>query len=41
VEGRDGYCWKVKERRELGEDKREFEELLKRDWGEFEWRRKR
>jgi len=28
------------ERRESGEDKREFAELLKRDWLEFERRRK-
>jgi hypothetical protein len=27
-----------KDRRESGEDKREFEELLKRDWEEFERR---
>ncbi len=26
---RDGYCWKAKGRRESGEDKREFEQLLK------------
>ena len=37
---RDGYYWMAKERRESGEDKREFEELLKRDWLEFERRRK-
>jgi len=37
----DGYYWKAKERRESGEDKREFEELLKRDWLEFDRRRKR
>jgi len=30
-----------KERRESGEDKREFEELLMQDWEEFERRRKR
>ena len=29
---RDGYYWKAKERRESGEDKREFAELLKEDW---------
>jgi hypothetical protein len=28
-------------RRESGEDKREFKELLKRDWLEFDRRRKR
>jgi hypothetical protein len=28
-------------RRESGEDKREFEELLKRDWEEFDRLRKR
>lgn len=35
---RDGYYWKAKERRESGEDKREFEELLKQDWLQFERR---
>jgi hypothetical protein len=30
-----------KERRESGEDKREFAELLKKNWQEFERRRKR
>jgi len=38
---RDGYYWKGKERRESGENKRELEELLKRDWLEFDRRRKR
>ena len=33
---RDGYYWNTKERRESGEDKREFEELLKQDWLEFD-----
>jgi hypothetical protein len=33
---RDGYYWDRKKRRESGEDKREFEELLKRDWEDFE-----
>ena len=28
---RDGYCRKAKERRESGEDKREFDEILKQD----------
>jgi hypothetical protein len=37
---RDGYYWKAKERRESGEDKREFEEVLKQDWLEFDRRRK-
>jgi hypothetical protein len=32
----DGYCWMAKERRESGEDKREFAELLKQDWLEFD-----
>ena len=32
---------RTKERRESGEDKREFEKLLKRDWPEFDRRRKR
>ncbi len=40
VDRRDGYHWKAKERRESGEDKREFEELFKRDWQEFNRRRK-
>ena len=35
---RDGYYWMAKERRESGEDKREFEELLKGDWEAFERR---
>jgi len=35
------YYWKAKERRESGEDKRDFEELLRRDWLQFERRRKR
>jgi len=35
LDRRDGY-WKANERRESGEDKLEFEELLKRDWEEFE-----
>jgi len=30
-----------KERRESGEDKREFEEFLKQEWLEFDRRRKR
>ena len=38
---RDGLLLEPKERRESGEDKREFEELLKRDWEEFDRRRKR
>lgn len=32
MDRRDGYYWK----RESGEDKREFDELLKRDWQEFD-----
>jgi hypothetical protein len=40
-EVRGGYYWKAKERRESGEGKREFEEILKRDWLEFDRRRKR
>ena len=35
---RDGYYWKEKERRDSGEDKREFAEFLRRDWLEFELR---
>jgi len=34
-DGGEGYYRKAKERRESGENKREFEELLKRDWEEF------
>jgi len=33
---RDDYYWKAKGRYESCEDEREFEELLKRDWEEFE-----
>jgi hypothetical protein len=39
-ESRNGYYWEAKERRESGEDMREFEELLKRDSEEFDRRRK-
>jgi hypothetical protein len=28
---RDGFCWKAKERRESGEDKREIADQFKRD----------
>ena len=38
---RDGYYWMAKERRESGEDKHEFEEVLKRDWEEFDRRHER
>jgi hypothetical protein len=38
---RDGYSWMAKARRESGEDKREFGGFLKREWVEFERRRKR
>jgi hypothetical protein len=41
VDQRDGYYWKAKERRESCVDKREFEELLKQDWREFDRRRTR
>jgi len=41
VDRRDGYYWNTKGRRESGEDKREFAELLKQDWLEFDRRRKR
>jgi hypothetical protein len=30
--------WKAEERRESGDKKREFEELVKRDWDEFKRR---
>jgi len=33
---RDRHYSMAKERREFGEDKREFEEALKRDWEEFD-----
>jgi hypothetical protein len=33
---RDDYYWKAKERRESGEDDREFKQLLKRDWKKIE-----
>jgi len=41
VDRRYGYSWKMKERRESGEDKREFAEILKQEWQEFERQRKR
>jgi len=41
VDRRDGYLLEAKERRESGDDKREFEELLKQDWLEFDRQRKR
>jgi len=41
VNYRAGLLLEPKERRESGEDKREFEELLKRDSEEFDRRRKR
>jgi hypothetical protein len=33
---RNGYSWNAKERRGSGGEKREFEELLKQDWLEFD-----
>ena len=33
---RGSHYWKARERRESGEDKCEFEELLKLDWQEFD-----
>ncbi len=38
---RDGYYWKARERRESGAPEREFDEQSKRDWEEYEQRRKR
>ncbi len=38
---RDGYYWKARERRESAAPEREFAEQLKRDWEEYEQRRKR
>lgn len=35
---RDGYYWAAKPRRESGASEREFAEILKRDWEEFERR---
>jgi hypothetical protein len=41
VDRRDGYFLEGKERRESCQDKREFADLLTRDWEEFDRQRKR
>src|SRR2546423_14108030 len=41
VDQRDGYLLDCERRRESGEDKREFDELLRQDWRDLERRRKR
>jgi len=41
VSYRAGLFAGTEKRRESGDDKREFEELLKRDWRDFDRQRKR